>query len=51
MELWDTDLQLVTVPYLEFSEQEGGGSSDIVSLVSWGRYDTYKTVIVTLSDL
>ena len=44
-------------PYLEFFEQGvgggggrgGGGSADIVSVI--GRDDTYKSVIVNLSDL
>ena len=44
---------LLSGPYLEFFEQRG--SADIVYLISgWGgggRDDTYKSVIVTLSDL
>ena len=42
---------LISVPYLEYFEQ--GVRADIVSLISRGgcRDDTYKNVIVTLSDL
>ena len=43
---------LIAGPYLEFFEQ--GSNADIVSHISgwgWGRDDTYKSVIVTLSDL
>ena len=44
--------KITAPPYPDFVEQEG--SADIVSLISKGRgsrYDTYKSIIVTLSDL